>query len=233
MFSYKVRIVLNNYATTLLLRKSFMRKLFVHKIYDAKFIKLICVCSLLTFTVAAQQERVPRDPIRIIDAATGQTIPEALILPVYKSGSGVAVTMPEYKSMEKNHRYLKNPFIYKAGEKLEVKRPPTFIGLPLLVVAIGKTWDVDGLIVVAKGYAPFYWETLWSGEDYNMNVIRTVKLTPVTEVDWKTFEESLKPLASGTEKANIGCNLATLTNYCPIDVNFSKKMKKTVQKFLK
>jgi hypothetical protein len=210
-----------------------MSKLFIHKQYIAEFIKLICVCLLLTFTLAAQQERVPRDPVRIIDAATGQTISEVLILPVYKSGSGVAVYMPEYKNMEKKHRYLKNPFIYKAGEKLEVKKPPTFVGLPLLVVAIGKTWEVDGLIVIGKGYAPFFWETLWSGEDYNMNVIRTVKLTPLSETNWKTFEEkSLKPLTSGAEKANTDCKLAQLTENCPIDVNFNKKMKKIVQKFL-
>jgi hypothetical protein len=212
---------------------SFMRKLFFHKIFEANFIKLVCVCLLFAFTTAAQQERVPRNPVRVIDAATGQTIPEVLILPVYKSGSGVAVTMPEYKGVEKKHRYLKNPFVYKAGEKLEVKKPPVFVGVPLLFVAIGKTWEVDGLIVVAKGYAPFFWETLWSGEDYNINVIRTVKLKPISEVDWKTFEEeNLKPLAVGTEKANIGCKLVAFPDSCPVEVNFSKRMKKTVGKFL-
>ena len=128
----------------------------------------------------AQRSKIPKEPVQIVDAATGSIIPEVLIIPRYYSASGVIMLSPKLTGAVPTVRlYLKHPFIYKTGEQFIVKKPMFFKGLPLLFVFAGQFKDIQGVLVVAKGYRPLWTDDLWG------NLLddepRKMKLTPVSD----------------------------------------------------
>ncbi len=63
----------------------------------------------------AQHKKVPEEPFQVVDASTGKTIPEILVIPRYVSGTGVFIA-PEGPASSTKHIYLDNPFVYRTGE---------------------------------------------------------------------------------------------------------------------
>lgn len=198
------------------------------------------VCSLLLVVLSldcppgrarAQHAKVPKEPFKVVDAVTGKTIPEILVLPLYSSYKGVFIP-PEGPSKATERLYLDHPFVYRTGQPFVVKKPLAFIGLPLLLVFIGKGRDLDGVLVLAPGYRPLWTDDLWWYPD-NPNDERKLRLTPISDEEWsQVLEKELSPFLEGASRIKENCQLWELDPKCTVNVEYNKKERELVRSFL-
>jgi len=205
-----------------------------------KFLTATVVCLLLLTVVSgdcfserarAQHIKVPKEPFKIVDASTGKTIPEILVIPFYSSYKGVFIA-PEGPSKATVHHYLKDPFIYRTGEPFVIKQPRVFIGLPLAIVFIGKGTDLNGVLVIAPGYRPLWTDNLWSYSG-NSRYERKFQLTPVSDKEWSLLlEKELSPFVKGASRINDNCQLWGDPEKCSLEIKYNKKERELVYSFL-
>jgi hypothetical protein len=163
-----------------------------------KLIKLIPILSLIAISfssdVLAQQKKIPKNPFRFSDAVTGKPIPEVLVLPRYSSAKGIFIA-PEGPAKATYRNYLAKPFLYRNETPFKLKTPK-FVGLPLLPVFIGKAGGIEGILIVAPGYRPIWFDNLWQTRDIlNTRDIRNLRLTPIPDDQWSLLmEKKLNPL---------------------------------------
>ena len=189
--------------------------------------------SLSYFSIVslAQQRRAVKEPFQITDSSTGKPIQEVLVMPLYSSVSGVFIA-PEGPSKSSVSYYLKNPFVYRAGEKFLPKKPPVFTGLPLFPVLIGKGRETEGVLFVASGYHPYWYNDLW-WYPKNSDDKRKIALTPISDDDWmKLSKNQLNFLFNDDSYTNKSCQMWNLSEPCKIEVNYAKKERETVRAFL-
>ena len=205
-----------------------------------KFSTTALVCLLILAVVnpdcfygraSAQHVKVPREPFQVVDASTGKTIPEILVIPLYSSYKGIFIA-PEGPSRAITRTYLDNPFVYRAGEPFIVKQPRVFTGLPLLFVFIGKGRDLNGILVIAPGYRPLWTDDLWwypGNPDYE----RKLLLTPVSDNEWQLLlEKELSPFLKSASRINDNCRMWDLTERCDLKIRYGKKKRELVRSFL-
>jgi hypothetical protein len=117
----------------------------------ALFIFSLCWgCVMPTFLAAG----FGRTPIELCDKDTGEPIPEALMVPVYMSGSGIA--MGEDPVTNVVTIYMAEPYIHESGRPFQSSQPAAGALIwipPPLYVAVGM-WAMERVIVVAPGYEP-------------------------------------------------------------------------------
>lgn len=180
----------------------------------------------------AQHKKIPKEPVQIVDASNGKVISEALIIPKYYSANGIYIASPEPSGMVPRVRqYLKYPFVYKTGEQFLVKKPMFFKGLPLLLVFVGQFKDIEGIMVLAKGYRPLWTDDLWGSSLDNQP--RKLTLTPISDEEWaKLLKNELNPLVKGDEKITSGCKIWDYEADCELNVDFKKKERELIRSFL-
>jgi hypothetical protein len=97
-------------------------------------------------------------PIDLRDKDTGEIVPEALVVPVWKYTSGCALAdgpdgLPVGGSWKS---WLAEPYVHTSGAQFQSSQlgggvdffvPPPFVDIKLM-------WDLDGLMVIAPGYVP-------------------------------------------------------------------------------
>jgi hypothetical protein len=164
------------------------------KITDrATIIFLLLVFFLCNLQIAAQQRKISKDAFQITDAATGQTITEVLIIPRYSSANGIFIA-PEGPAKGTYRYYLDKPFLYRSGESFILKTPK-FSGLPLFPVLIGKGRTIEGILIVASGYHPVWFENLWDIDLWGKGDARKIPMTPMPEKEWSDLtKKNLLPL---------------------------------------
>lgn len=99
---------------------------------------------------------VSTDPVRFVDAASGRTVSEVLVIPRYTSGSGISVMSAGHgpSSDASPDLYIAHPFRYHEGDKFTPAQPKTFALFVLGVVWIPSRTTLDGVVIVAPGYDP-------------------------------------------------------------------------------
>jgi hypothetical protein len=194
---------------------------------------VLALVSLACFPehARAQHTKVPKEPFQVIDASTGKTIPEILVIPLYSSYKGVFVP-PEGPSKTTVRIYLDNPFVYRTGEPFVVKQPRVFTGLPLIFVFIGKGTDLNGILVIASGYRPVWTDDLWwypGNPDYE----RKLWLYPISDSEWSQLsEKELSPFLKGASRIHDNCQMWDLPEHCNLKIQFDKKERELVRSFL-
>ena len=180
---------------------------------------------------SAQHKKVPKEPFQIVDASTGKTIPEVLVIPLYSSYKGVFIA-PEGPSRAIVHDYLDNPFVYRSGEPFNIKQPRVFTGLPLLFVFVGEGKDLGGILVIGKGYRPLWTDYLWCCP-WDPKYKRELQLSPISESQWsKLLEKELGPLLKNDSTIRDNCEMWDLKQPCDLDIRYNKKERELVRSFL-
>jgi hypothetical protein len=176
----------------------------------------------------AQHIKVPKEPFQVLDASTGKTVSEVLVIPLYSSYKGVFIA-PEGPSKATVHIYLDSPFVYHAGEPFVIKQPRVFTGLPLILIFIGEGNDLDGILVIAPGYRPLWTEDLW----WYPGLERMLQLNPIPDREWSLLlERELSPFLKGASRINDNCQMWDLPERCNLKVRYSKKERELVRSFL-
>ena len=179
----------------------------------------------------AQHKKVPDEPFQVVDAISGKTIPEILVIPLYSSAKGVFIA-PEGPSKFTLRIYLDNPFVYSTGEHFVIKQPRVFNGLPLLQVFIGKLTDLEGILVIAPGYRPLWTNDLWwypGHPDYE----RKLTLYPISAAQWSQLSrQELSPFLKGQSRIKDNCKIWNLRERCNLKIRFDKKERELVRSFL-
>jgi hypothetical protein len=180
----------------------------------------------------AQHKKIPKEPFQIVDASNGKNVSEVLVIPRYFSANGILIVSPEVTGATPAVRqYLKHPFIYKTGQQFLIKKPMFFKGLPLLFVFIGQFKDIEGVLVVAKGYRPLWTDDLWAETRYNEE--RKITLDPISDEEWAMIlKNDLNPLVKGDSLITSGCQIWDFEADCALKVDFKKKEKEMVSSFL-
>jgi hypothetical protein len=194
---------------------------------------LLAVVSVDCFPerVDAQHTKVPEEPFQVVDAPTGKTIPEILVIPLYSSYKGIFIP-PEGPSKATVRLYLDNPFVYRTGQPFIIKQPRAFTGLPLLFVFIGEGRDLDGILVIAPGYHPLWTDDLWWYPG-NPSYERKLQLTPISDNEWSLLlENELSPFVKGASRINDNCQMWNLPEHCNLKIKYDKKERQLARSFL-
>jgi hypothetical protein len=192
-------------------------------------IALVVVISLdgLAVSVRAQQRKIPKAPLLIVDASTRELIPEVLLLPRYSSFRGTSTLLGEGPGCGSNRSYLAKPFVYRSGTSFRLKLPrsPGFVLPGLLFIGTGKS--LYGVLVVARGYRPLWFTSLWS-----VGSERTIKLTRISNEEWTSLlGETLGPLEKDVTRIEDNCSFWGEPSPCSLGVHLKKKEREVVRKF--
>lgn len=201
-----------------------------------KFIYLIIltivILNFLNISGEAQQRRATKEPFQIIDASTGKTISEVLIIPIYSSASGIFVAPEGPSKINSINHFSNNPFVYRSGEPFRPKRPQFFSGLPLFPVFIGKSREIEGIVVIAPRYRPLWFEDLWWYPKFAGDK-RLMQLTQISDDEWSLLlKKELSPLVSGAPRTNENCQIWHITGKCALDFDYNKKERDLVRSFI-
>jgi hypothetical protein len=163
-----------------------------------KALKLAAILSFIAIAfssgVMAQKMKIPENPFKFRDAVTRKPIPEVLVLPRYRSAKGIFLA-PEGPAIATHRNYLDEPFVYRTGAQFILKASEIH-GLFLLPIFIGEGTDLEGIMIVAPGYRPLWFDDLWRLRDlWNKHDIRDLRLTPIRDKAWSAlWEKNLNPL---------------------------------------
>lgn len=181
-----------------------------------------------TESAKAQHIKVPEDRVQFVDAVTGKTISEVLVMPRYSLAKGVFIA-PEGPRKAVVSNYLDHPFVYRDGEPFKIKQPLRFVGLPLIPVFIGQIKDLDGILVIARDYFPLWTEDLWRPAGQQ----RKMKLSPIPHERWlELMKSDLDPVMKKTSRLRENCELWQIGNRCDLKIKYDKKEREVVRSFL-
>lgn len=107
--------------------------------------------SSLCAPVMAQQRKIPKEPLQVVDASTGKLIPELLLLPRYSTFTGTSTLLGEGPGRGSYRDYLAKPFVYHTGDPFILRLPKSkgFVLPGFLFIGKGRT--LEGVLVVAPG----------------------------------------------------------------------------------
>jgi len=179
-------------------------------------------------SVRAQQSKIPKEPLQVVDASTGKLIPELLLIPRYSSFKGVSTLLGEGPGRGSDNFYLAKPFVYRTGTPFILKLPksPGF-GLPGLLF-IGKGRSLEGVLLIAPGYRPLWFAGLWS-----VGSERRVQLTPISTSEWSLLlEQTLSRLEKESARIDDNCSFWDTPSPCSLEIHYSKKERELVHSFL-
>ena len=107
---------------------------------------------------------------------------------------GIALA-PEGPGIGTHRNFLDKPFVYRTGAQF-ILEASTIRGISLLPIFIGGGTDLQGIMIVAPGYRPLWFDDLWRLRDiWNKRDIRDLRLTPIPAKEWSAlWEKNLNPL---------------------------------------
>jgi hypothetical protein len=193
-------------------------------------IGLLTATSLSGFpdAVRAQQSKIPKEPLQVVDASTGKLIPELLLIPRYSSFKGTSTLLGEGPGRGSNRNYLAKPFVYRTRTPFVLKRPKsTGFSLPGLLF-MGKGRSIEGVLLIAPGYRPLWFTSLWS-----VGSERKLPLTPISNNEWSLLlEKTLSPLEKGVPRIEDNCSFWDIPAPCSLEIHYNKKERELVHSFL-
>lgn len=198
-------------------------------IYAIVLIGIVMSLSGLTNFVKAQQSKIPKEPLQVIDASTGKPIPELLLIPRYSLFKGTSTLLGEGPGRGTDRNYLAKPFAYHTGTPFILKLPKsTGFGLPGLLF-MGKGRSLDEVLVVAPGYRPLWFSSLWS-----VGSERKLQLTPISDNEWsQLLEKMLSPLEKDVALISDNCSFWDIPAPCSLKIHYNKKERELVRSFLR
>jgi hypothetical protein len=183
-------------------------------------------CGCIPFYGDAKAS-VGSEPVRFVDATSGQTLSEVLVIPRYTSYSGIALWGAGHgPSAGTDKIYVAHPFRYRDGDRFTPDEPKTFaLGGPGVVWILSGT-TVDGVVIVAPGYAPVWVDNFWGDQ-------RHWELAPLSPPDSLHELVRLRELLSRTQLDRIeDYGLWSLGNNYNLEIRFSQSERQQVITFL-
>lgn len=178
--------------------------------------------------VRAQQRRIPREPLQVIDASTGRLVPELLMIPRYSSFTGTSTLLGEGPGRGTDRDYLAKPFVYHTGDPFILKLPKsTGVGL-LGLFFVGRGRSIRGVLIIAPGYRPLWFTSLWS-----VGSERRLQLTPISDNEWSSLlGTALSPLERDVLRINDNCSFWDIPTPCSLEIHFNRRERELVRSFL-
>ena len=126
----------------------------------------ICASVVCCGSAGKAQKPIPEQPVMFVDGVSGEMIPRVLVIPKYGSSTGVASGGGHGPGYMFENAFLAFPFVYEPGLLFRVPQPDSR-GIRLGdVFFAGRGLTVEGVVLLAPGYAPrFFWE-LWDRQNY-------------------------------------------------------------------
>ena len=192
-------------------------------------LRTIALIALLAVSVMAQQKKIPKEPLHVVDASTGKLIPELLLLPRYSSFTGTSTLLGEGPGGGSYRDYLAKPFVYHTGDLFVLKLPKsTGFTLPGLLF-MGKGRSVHGVLLVAPGYRPLWFTSMWS-----VGPERKLRLTPISDNDWSLLlEKTLSRLEKDVTRIEDDCPFWSKPSPCSLEIHYNKEERELVRSFLR
>ena len=180
-------------------------------------------------SVMAQQKKIPEDPLYVVDATTGKSIPEVLLLPRYSRFKEVSTMMGEGPGGGSYSDYLAKPFVYRPGDRFKLKLPKS-IGFGLSgLLFMGKGRSLDGVFLVAPGYRPQWFANLWS-----LGSARQLKLIPIADNEWSLLlDNKLSHFERDVTRIENDCSFWDVPSPCSLEIHYNKKERVLVRAFLR
>lgn len=195
---------------------------------------LLLVCLAVTSvggpsaSVMAQQKKIPEEPLFVVDASTGKSIPEVLFLPRYSRFKGVSTMLGEGPGGSSYSDYLAEPFVYRPGERFKLKLPKS-IGFGLAgLLFMGKGRSLDGVLLIAPGYRPMWFSNLWSPGS-----ARHLKLTPIPDNEWSLMLDNKLNFEKDVTRIENDCSFWDVPSPCSLEIHYNKKERALVRAFLR
>jgi hypothetical protein len=207
------------------------RRTALFRISTTLLICLLILISLSDFSDAAkaQQSKIPKEPLQVVDASTGKLIPELLLIPRYSSFKGTSTLLGEGPGRGSDRDYLAKPFVYRTRTPFILKLPKSAgFGLPGLLF-IGKGRSIEGVLLIAPGYRPQWFTSLWS-----VGSERKLQLAPISDNEWSLLlEKTLSPLEKDVSKISDNCSFWDIPTPCSLEIHYNKKERELVRSFLR
>src|SRR5687767_3201404 len=180
-------------------------------------------------SVMGQQKKIPEDPLYVVDATTGRSIPEVLLLPRYSRFKGVSTMLGEGPGDGSYLDYLAKPFVYRPGERFKLKLPKSTGFLIPGLLFMGKGRSLDGVFLIAAGYRPLWFANLWSPGS-----ARQLKLTPIPDHEWSLLRDNkFSQLERDVTRIENDCSFWDLPSPCSLEIHYNKKERALVHSFLR
>lgn len=110
---------------------------------------------------------IPKDRRTFLDAKTGKTIENVLIIPRYSSFVGISSRAGHGLGRGAHSMYVANPFTYRTDTPFTItqKRSAGFL-LGFFTAWMGWGNSTDGVLVIAPGYKSLWVWDLWGNFDH-------------------------------------------------------------------
>ena len=195
-----------------------------------QILSALVLAGLIHANASAQQRSVSKEPIRVVDASTGKTIPEVLMLPQYSTFRGISTILGEGPGRGTTRYYIARPYLYRSGTPFKQKLPKSFGLMVPVFLFVGKGRTLEGVLVVAPGYRPEWFIDFWveKGEE------RTIRLTPISNEEWAAhLEKVFSPLEGDARLIEDHCGFWDLPAPCKLEIHYNKKERALVRSFLR
>jgi hypothetical protein len=181
-------------------------------------------------SLAPGQRPIDEKPIRFVDAPTGAPIEAVLLLPQYSASTGVSTGGGHGPGAMSRSLYVALPVVYRSGTLLQLQLPGSK-GLLLPGVFVGKGLILEGVTVLAPGYAgTWFWELWDRPHDFQ------VTLTPLAEGAAAKRDRLLAQLDQARIRgADLDDQEREMFNVAPpssIDIRLAKDERERVRQFI-
>jgi hypothetical protein len=164
----------------------------------------------------------------IIDGSTSNHVKEILLIPYYSVGSGISPYSPEGdKGKRKYKEYIADPIVYNAGAPFNLQQEKSTGVLILGSAYAGKDTWLQGVIMLAPGFAPKLFSDLWTP-----NKRKLVSLQPLRREE---AEKAVLDFLWTNKKSKISgrdCELIDLPSSCSVEIKLSKRGRELARKFI-
>lgn len=194
-----------------------------------RILPAILLVGVLPVSVMGQPKKIPKEPLQVVDADSGKLIPELLLLPRFFSFTGISTLLGEGPGRGTYRYYLAKPLVYRTGDPFVLKPPKSNgFNLPGLLF-IGKGRTVYGVLLIAPGYRPQWFTSLWS-----IGSERKLRLTPISDNDWSLLlEKKLSRLEKDVTRIEEDCPFWSVPSPCSLEIHYNKKERELVRSFLR
>lgn len=200
---------------------------------------MIGVCAGCVFPHPGHRE-FGEVPIDLRDKDTGEIVPEALVVPVWKYMSGCALAVgPDGLPVGGSWKsWLAEPYVHKSGAQFQSSQlgggvdffvPPPFVDIKLM-------WDLDCLMVIAPGYVPEvhgstierkHVEGRWDLDRYEVRLTRA----PASRLADEGLEQ-VREILRGQQISRKGDLPFEMQAGWPVRIQFTAGERKVVEGFL-
>jgi len=176
-----------------------------------------------------EQKPVPHKQLYFVSNATTDNVAKVLVLPVYESFHGLSTKLGEGEGRGHYHTFIKRPFFYTNESSFQpvIPRSIGIFWIPWSAFT-GRGCSLEGYLIVAPHYAPFYlWDIYNNLEDQS-----NIPLKPLSIEESDSMLIQFKNAVNINEISGNSSSFWDLPGKEPITLIFSDKERKEILAFI-